>query len=63
MDVTLRTKPVRARELKFYHRLFQEEIKIKIDGESFFADRQGLEEGTRFVPPSPSPGHSLGLLR
>jgi hypothetical protein len=34
MDVTLRTKPVRKRELSFYHRLFPKEIKIKIDGET-----------------------------
>jgi hypothetical protein len=63
MDVTLRTKPVRERELSFYHRLFQEEIKIKIDGENFLR----IDRGLRKAPPSLKllriVRRGLGLLR
>jgi hypothetical protein len=63
MDVTLRTKPVRERELSLHHRLFQEEIKIKIDGEDFLQIARGLGK----APPSPKllriVRRGLGLLR
>jgi len=49
MDVTLRTKPAREREPSFYHRLFMEEIKIKIDGEVFLQ----IDRVLRKAPPSP----------
>jgi len=63
MDVTLRTKPVRERELSLNHRLFMEEIKIKIAGEVFLQ----IDRVLRKAPPSPKLlrilRRSLGLLR